>query len=382
MNTRPDSSPRAVHLIRLRGLVKKEFLQVIRDPSSIAIAFLLPLILLLIFGYGISLDPKHVPIAIVMEDPGPEALSIAGAFQASQYFTPVLLTNVADARRRLTFHEVEAILYMRNNFASTLVSPHKSDIQLLLNGVDSNYARVVQGYVEGLLANWTHLQALAREGPPPAGLRLQQRIWFNSEVRSTNFLVPGLIAVIMTLIGALLTALVVAREWERGTMESLLATPITASEMLLGKTIPYFVLGMGGLVLSVVVGVFLFDVPLRGSIVVLLGVSALFLLTALGMGLLISSLTRNQFVASQIAILATFLPAFMLSGFIFDISSTPTVVQWLTRIIPARYFVSSLQTVFLAGNVHRIFLFDSVVLIAMAAFLLLLTRRVTRKTLD
>ena len=213
-------------------------------------------------------------------------------------------------------------------------------------------------------------------------MQLQTRVWFNSELRSRNFLVPGLIAIIMTLIGALLTALVMAREWERGTMEALMVTPVTMREVLVGKLVPYFILGMGGMALSVAMGVWLFGVPLRGSLGVLFGAAALFLLAALGMGLLISTVTKNQFVAGQVAIIATFLPAFILSGFIFDIGSMPTVVQWLTHILAARYFVAMLQTIFLAGNVWSVILPNALALAVMAAFFLGVSRRKLRKRLE
>jgi ABC-2 type transport system permease protein len=226
-----------------------------------------------------------------------------------------------------------------------------------------------------------HLAA-AQGRPLPVPVTIAERVWFNPALRSRNFLVPGLIAIIMTLIGALLTALVVAREWERGTMEALLATPIRVGEILLGKIVPYFLLGMGGLLLSVAMTIWLFDVPLRGSLVMLMGVSALFLLAALGMGLLISTLARNQFVAGQAAIIVTFLPAFMLSGFIFDIDSMPLIIQAITHLIAARYYVAILQTVFAAGDVWSVIWPNALALAVMAAVFLLLVRRHSSKQLD
>jgi ABC-2 type transport system permease protein len=211
---------------------------------------------------------------------------------------------------------------------------------------------------------------------------LQSRVWFNEAVSSRNYLVPGLIAIVMTLIGALLTALVIAREWERGTMEALLVTPVSTSEILLGKLVPYFVLGMGGMTLSVAMAIVLFDVPFEGSFIVLGIVSALFLLTALGMGLLISTISKNQFVAGQVAIIVTFLPALILSGFIFDIASMPVVVQWITHVIAARYFVTVLQTIFLAGNVWTVIIPNALALAVMAVFFLGVTWRKTPKKLD
>jgi ABC-2 type transport system permease protein len=211
---------------------------------------------------------------------------------------------------------------------------------------------------------------------------MEQRVWFNSELRSRNFLVPGLVALIMTLIGALLTAMVMAREWERGTMEALMVTPLSMSEVIVGKLLPYFVLGMGGLALAVSMALFLFDVPLRGSLWVLIATSALFLITALGMGLLISTIARSQFVAGQLALIATFLPAFLLSGFIFDIGSMPPVVQFITHIVAARYYIAILQTVFLAGNDWSVIVPNALALAVMATLFLGLTWLKSRKRLE
>ena len=213
-------------------------------------------------------------------------------------------------------------------------------------------------------------------------VEVEQRVWFNSELRSRNYLVPGLVVVIMTLIGALLTAMVMAREWERGTMEALMVTPVSMNEILLGKLIPYFVLGTGGMLLSVVMATWLFEVPLRGSVWLLFLTSSLFLLVALGMGLLISTLAKNQFIAGQVAIIVTFLPAFLLSGFIFDIGSMPGVVRAITHVVAARYFVSILQTLFLAGDVWSVVLPNALALIVMAAVFLGLTWRKSRKRLE
>ncbi|MEI6149502.1 MAG: ABC transporter permease, partial [bacterium] len=237
-------------------------------------------------------------------------------------------------------------------------------------------------YVEGVWSTWLAQRAKARGAAWTPPVTLQSRVWFNAELRSRNFLVPGLLAVIMTLIGALLTAMVVAREWERGTMEALMVTPVAAGEILLGKLLPYFVLGMGGLSLSVGMAIWLFDVPLRGSLLLLLGTSALFLLVALGMGLTISTLARNQFVAGQIAIITTFLPAFMLSGFIFDIDSMPWPIQGLTHVLAARYYVAILQSVFLAGDVWQLVLNNSLALLLMGALFIGLAWRRTGKRLE
>lgn len=367
---------------RLRGLIRKEALQIIRDPSSIAIAFVLPAILLLIFGYGVSLDAKNVPLALVVEQPTPATASLTGDFENSHWFESKHFTDIKSAQEALRQREVMGILWLRSNFTRELFRGGPAPIGLFLNGVDGNTARIVAGYVQGVWSKWLvrYAQAQGREISLPVDI--EPRIWFNPEVRSTNFLVPGLIAVIMTLIGALLTAMVVAREWERGTMEALLVTPVRMGEILLGKLIPYFVLGMGGQILSVSMAVWLFEVPLRGSLWVLMGVSALFLLAALGMGLLISTVAHNQFVAGQLAIFTTFLPAFILSGFIFDIGSMPGWVQTITYIIAARYFVAVLQSEFLAGDVWPVIWVNSVALVIMAAVFMSLVRLRSRKRLE
>lgn len=369
-------------LMRLTGLMKKEARQIVRDPSSIAIAFVLPVILLILFGYGVSLDAEDVPIAIVVEHPGSETASFVAGFEESRYFRPTTLRSIQAAEKALRRREVSGIVWLRGNFARELRGPGPASIGVIVNGMDANQARIIEGYVTGVWSTWQERLALAQGKPLDIPVQLEQRIWFNAEVRSRNFLVPGLIAIIMTLIGTLLTSMVVAREWERGTMEALMVTPVRIREILLGKIIPYFILGMGSMVLSVAMAVWVFDVPFRGSYSVLFAASGLFLLTALAMGLLISVAAKNQFVAGQIAIIATFLPAFILSGFLFDIGSMPGAVQVLTYSIAARYFVSILQTLFLAGNVWTVVAWNGLALGIMCLFFLLLVRKRMKKRLD
>jgi len=368
--------------MRLRGLIRKETYQIVRDPSSILIAFVLPVILLLLFGYGVSLDAKHVSVALLIENPTTQTSSFAATLVDSEYFAPVIVRDRATAEQVLSDGMVDALVVLRADFARRLHTADGASIQIIVNGSDANTARIISGYVDGAWQKWLEHMALDQGQALTPPVMIEQRVWFNPEVRSRNFLVPGLIAIIMTLIGTLLTALVVAREWERGTMEALMVTPVRVGEILLGKLIPYFVLGLGGMAASTAMAVWLFDVPLRGSFGVLLMVSALFMLAALGMGLLISTVTKNQFVAGQVAIIAAFLPAFILSGFLFDITSMPPVVQVITHVVPARYFVSSLQTLFLAGDIWPIISTDAGALTLMAAFFLGLTRRKTRKRLD
>ncbi len=368
--------------MRIRGLLRKEALQIIRDPSSIAIAFVMPVVLLFIFGYGVSLDAKGVPLALVVEQPNRDTASFTAAFARSEYFVPVRFPAIQEADDAMMAGRVDGIIWLRSNFSRAMLAGGSAPIGLIVNGVDANNARIVEGYLQRVWSNWLAELARVRGLPFKVPVRVEQRIWFNPAVRSRNYLVPGLIAVIMTLTGALLTAMVVAREWERGTMEALLVTPVSIHEILLTKLASHFVLGMGGMGLSVATAVWVFGVPLRGSLWVLLSASALFLLAALGMGLLISTVARSQFVAGQIAVIATFLPAFILSGFIFDINSMPAPVRAVTRLVAARYFVSMLQTVFLAGNVWRVFVFNGLALLAMAAAFLGLARKLARKSLE
>lgn len=367
---------------RVRGLLRKEFLQVLRDPSSIAIAFLMPAFLLLLFGYGVSMDATDVPLALVVEQPSVEADSFIGVFRHSRYFAPRRFANRASAQRALDGGLVDGVVVLPGDFAARLQGETGAPIQLIVNGVNANSARLLQGYVEGAWRNWLERELAARARPLAQPVMLQPRIWFNPGLRSRNYLVPGLVAINMTLVGALLTALVMAREWERGTLEAMLVTPVTMREVLIGKVFPYFVLGMGGMALSVAMALWLFLVPLRGSFWVLTACSALYLLVALGMGLLISVTTRNQFVAGMVAIVATFLPAFLLSGMLFDIDSMPAAVQWVTYLVGARYFVAILQTLFLAGDIWGVIIPNALALLVMALLFLGLARRRMHKRLE
>lgn len=367
--------------MRLRGLIRKEFKQIVRDPSSLAIAFALPVVLLFIFGYGVSLDAEHIPIAIVVDEPSADTASFTAALYRSIYFDPIVVPDMIAADRAMRERRVSAIVRLRSDFGRRRrfgIAP----IQIVVNGVDANTARLSTGYLDGVWLKWRVAKARDEGGNPSVPVLISDRVWFNSELESRDFLVPGLIAIIMTLIGALLTAMVMAREWERGTMEALLATPVKVGEILLGKLIPYFLLGTGGMALSVTTAIWLFHVPFRGSVIALFVVSTLFLLTALGMGLLISVVTKNQFVAGQTAIIVSYLPAYILSGFIFDIRGMPAVIQFLTHFIPARYFVAILQTEFLAGDVRSILIPNGAALFATATIFLGLSRIKSRKSLE
>jgi ABC-2 type transport system permease protein len=365
---------------RIGSLVRKEARQIVRDPSSIAIGIVLPVILILLFGYGLSLDVDHVPVAIVLEDPSPAATELAASFQLSPYFDAQLTTSMPRAQQLMLTRKVDGVVRIRPDFGRQL-GIGDAEVQILVHGIDANHARIIQTYAQGAIGQWAAKRTAQGEEILSGPVAVQNRLWFNEANESRYFLVPGLIVLIMTLIGAFLTSLVVAREWERGTMEALFVTPVRPDEILLGKTIPYFVLGMIGLTLCLLAAKFLFQVPFRGSVAVLTGASMLYLLVALAIGLLISSTLKSQFVASQIALLVTFLPAVMLSGFLFDLRSMPAVVRLITYVLPARYYVALLQTIFLAGDIWAVILPNAAVLAGMAVMLLFLTRRATQKKL-
>jgi ABC-2 type transport system permease protein len=330
----------------------------------------------------VSLDARNIPLAMVVEQADANTAGLIGAFQHSAYFETQVYSDIQTAQTAFDHREVFGIVWLRNNFSERLLSQGEAPIGVIVNGVDANQARITEGYIQGVWQVWLNSYARSQGVELTLPVELEPRIWFNAAVRSRDFLVPGLIAVIMTLIGALLTSMVVAREWERGTMEALMVTPVRIGELVLGKLAPYFVLGMGGMLLSVAMALWLFEVPLRGSFWALTGASALFMMVSLGMGLLISVVAKNQFVAGQISIVATFLPAFILSGFIFQISSMPAPIQLVTHLIPARYFVAILQTLFLAGDIWPIVLANSAALFLMMLFFLGLARRKMHKRLD
>jgi ABC-2 type transport system permease protein len=375
------------HWRRIAALVRKESLQISRDPSSYLIAGLLPLLLLVIFGYGVSLDLRRIPVGLVVEQPSPEADSLVASFRNSRFFTIRPAFHRHEVEADLVSGRLKGVIVLAADFADRLGRGETAPVQILVDGSDPNTAGLVENYAQGVWLNWLEQEAMsasslaARPATAPQVVA-EPRVWFNPEINSRNFLVPGAIAIIMTLIGTLLTALVVAREWERGTMEALMATPIGVLEFLLGKLIPYFVLGMVAMGLSVAVAVVFLDVPFRGSVAALLIVSAAFLADMLPLGLLISTLTRNQFVASQAALMSAFLPAFWLSGFIFEIDSMPLPIRLATRLLPARYFVSSLQTLFLAGDVASVLVPNTLALLAIALLLLIALARATRLRLE
>jgi ABC-2 type transport system permease protein len=364
---------------RVRALIRKEVLQLLRDRSNIGVGILLPLMLILIVG-GLSLDVKNVPVALVLEDSSPVAVDVISNIRLSPYFSPLIQPSIHAAEQLMLAHKVDAVVRVQSDFTRQLAAG-KASIQVLIHGADANRARIIQGYIEGAIAQGAASRRGARDTEAVGSVTIELRQWYNDSSNTTYSLFPGLIALVMTLIGALLTALVMAREWERGTLEALFVTPVSVTEILIAKIVPYFGAGLLGLALCLLAGRFLFFVPLRGSVIVLLLASVLYLCVALGIGLLISSAARNQFIASQLALLTSFMPALMLSGFLFDLRSVPAAVRGISRILPATYYVELLQTVFLAGNVWPLILRNCGVLAFAAVVLFALLRAATPKTL-
>ncbi len=367
---------------RLRALIVKETRQLVRDKSNLMVGLFLPVILILIFGYGLSFDIRNAPVAIVVDDSSPTAQDVIAGFYLSPYFSVVRPTSLHEAQQLMLKRRIDAIIYLQSDFSRRLAAGN-AVIQVLVNGVDANRARVLQAFAQGAIGQWSLKRAAAGETVAMSmpAVSVETRLWYNEANNSTYFLVPGLIVLIMTLNGALLTSLVMAREWERGTLESLFVTPVSSVEIIISKLVPYFGVGLAGLAMCLLAGKFMFDVPIRGSLLLIILISMIYLLVSLSLGLLISAATKNQFLASQLALVLSFLPALMLSGFIFDLHSVPAVVRAVSKVLPATYYVEALQTLFLAGDVWRIIIRDSAVLVIFAVVLLVLTRINTRKVL-
>lgn len=362
---------------RLRALVRKEFLQLGRDRSSLLLGVFLPLLLILLIGYGISLDVKNVPIAVVLEDASPAARRAVSFLDGSDYFSPYYVTSLKEGESLLRRRDAEAILVLPPDFSRKLAHG-QARAQAILYGVNTTTAMTAQGYLE---AGFMAMAAEAAYSAPhtPGYVTTESRLWFNDANTSTWFFIPGLIMLIMTIVGVFLTAVVMAREWERGTFESLFVTPVQAAELILAKMIPYFCVAMAGMILCLLAGRFLYELPLRGSLLLILGTSMLYLIVALGIGLTISAVTKKQFVACQIALLVSFLPSIMLSGFLFDLHSQPLVIRVISQLFPTTYYLQILKSLFLTGNHWPLLVKNSLLLAGYAVFFLGLAGHITRK---
>jgi ABC-2 type transport system permease protein len=344
-----------MNLRRTRAVARKEFRHILRDPRSLSLALAMPMMMLLLFGYALSLDVDQIPTAVLDQDRTPQSRELLERFAASRYFKLAAFPeHLQGIERHILSGEVVLGIVIPSDYSRQLASGRVAQVQLLLDGSDSNTASIAAGYADGVSQAFAlelreHFINQRSGISLPAAVQPRLRVWYNSELKSKNYIVPGLIAVILMIISALLTSLTIAREWEMGTMEQLLSTPLRPAELVLGKMSAYFTLGLADALIAVVIGVLLFGVPLRGSLPLLFASTCIFLFGAFGWGILISAIARSQVLACQMGIISSFLPAFLLSGFVFSIENMPAVVQAVTHIVPARYFVTLLKAIFLKG---------------------------------
>ena len=368
-------------LTRFLAVARKEIVQILRDSRSLIIVLIMPVVLVLLFGYGVNLDLKHLPIYVYDRDGRQQSQDLLKRFQASDYFEIVRVVNDYPAvGRALDEGDAKMGIVIPWDFSQRLQDGRPARIQALVDATDDNTANVligyaqaiVQGYSSDIQVAWLRDRGQFAQSVP---LSVETRTWYNENLESSAFIVPGVLALVMSVIGAFLTSLTIAREWERGTMEQLVSTPVTPLEIMLGKLAPYFVIGMLDVIVCALIAVYWFQVPFRGSPVTLLVSSAMFMVVVLALGFFISVVAKNQLAASQIALLATFLPAFLLSGFLYAIEQMPIILQWITRVLPARYYVSVLKKVFLKGTPVTLLYAD---LVPLAGFTLLLGLLATR----
>lgn len=373
---------------RVSAVARKEFLHVLRDWRSLGIGIAIPLVMLFLFGYALTLDVDRVPLVVWDQSQTPASRTFIGGFSASRYFQLIgEAGGYGEIERAIEARRAVIALVIPVDFARGIASGRGSSVQAIIDGSDSNVASYALGYAEGVTRSYSNqvtLDSIRRGGlpQPSAGLDLEPRVWFNSDMESRNYIFPGLIAVVMMVIAALLTSLTVAREWEVGTMEQLIATPVTRGELILGKLIPYFCIGMLDLLLAVLVGEFVFGIPMRGQLWLIFASCSVFLAGALSLGMLISIVTKSQFLSSQIALVATMLPAFLLSGFVFPIANMPYPIQLFTHVITARYFVTLLRGIYLKGLGLRLLIGEALFLLAFAALVLTLAHHKLRKKIE
>ncbi|HSE15104.1 MAG TPA: ABC transporter permease [Candidatus Deferrimicrobium sp.] len=374
-------------LRRLLAIARKEFLHIRRDPRSMGMAVAIPMLLILLFGYALTLDVDNVPIAVWDQSVSPESRELVSRFDGSRYFDVRLRAKgYPDIERAIEAGQVMAAVVIPRDFSARMSTGRVAAVQFLIDGSDSNTATIALGYAESVTLGYS--RDIAFRGARVGGtdtlrdpLEVRPRVWFNADMKSKNYIIPGLIAVIMMVIAALLTSLTVAKEWETGTMEQLISTPIRARELVLGKLLPYFAVGMLDVLIAVGMGEFLFQVPLRGSVALLFGMAAVFLAGALSMGMVISIVTKSQLLASQLAMVLTFLPSFLLSGFMYNIGNMPKSIQVVTYIIPSRYFVTLLKGIYLKGAGLSVLLGEAALLTAFGVTMVLLASRKFRKKL-
>jgi len=375
-----------MNLRRLGAIARKEILHIFRDSRSLASAIATPLIMLLIFGYALSLDVDRIPTILLDLDQTAQSRELVREFRGSRYFDIVQeAQSYAPIVKEMDARHVLLAIVIDPNYARHLQTGEEASVQLLLDGSDSNTASIAQGYAEGVVQSLgarirTDAQTMKAGKVPQMGVGVENRVWYNPDMLSRNFIVPGLIAVIMMIITGNLSSLCIAREWESGTMEQLLSTPVRPAELALGKLTAYFLVGLIDMVICLVMGVYVFEVPLKGSLPLLIVSSCVFLFGSLAFGILISASARSQLVAYQLGTLTTFLPGFLLSGFIYSITSMPRIIQVITYLVPARYFINIIKGVFLKGTGLKLLWLDFLLLcIYGAAMFFLATRKLRQK---
>ncbi|MGB7265299.1 MAG: ABC transporter permease [Terracidiphilus sp.] len=377
-----------MNLMRLLAVATKEMVQIMRDSRSLIIVVIMPVTLMFLFGYGVNLDLKGLPVYVYDQDGSQQSQDLLKRFQASEYFHIVcVVDSYSSVAKALDSGKAKMGLVIPWDFSRHLTEGGPVKVQALVDATDDNTANVLMGYTQAVVQGYSsqvQLDWLRQHGQPmqPTPISVETRTWYNEDLESSAFIIPGVLALVMSVIGAFLTSLTIAREWERGSMEQLISTPVTAMEIMLGKLAPYFVIGMFDVALCAFIAIGWFHVPFRGSFVTLAISSALFMIVVLSLGFFISVVAKNQLAASQISLIITFLPAFLLSGFLFSIEQMPTALQWITRIFPARYYVSLLKQIFLKGSPAAMLTADLLPLTAFALLLAFVATRSFHKRLE
>jgi ABC-2 type transport system permease protein len=376
-----------ISLRRFRAVARKEFIHVWRDPRALGVSIALPFILLLLFGYALTLDVDRIPLAVWDQSRTPASRELVSRFEHSRYFSVLSRPEgYADIERDLDHNRILMALVVPVDYGQKVASDRPAQVQVLVDGSDANTATIALNDAENIVRGLSQellVSRIARQGthPPAAALDLRPRAWFNPDMESRIYIVPGLIAVIVMLIASLLTSLTIAREWETGTMEQLISTPVHGTELILGKLAPYLAIAVLDTLLSLIAGYVLFEVPMRGNLLLLGGVSLVYIAGALSLGILISALAKTQLLASQLAFVGTFLPAFLLSGFMFDIANMPKALQIVTGVVPARYYVTFLRGLMLKGVGLGMLWRECLLLALFCALMIALSVRAFRKRL-
>jgi ABC-2 type transport system permease protein len=377
-----------VKLLRIWAIARKELIHIIRDPRSLGMAIAIPALMLVLFGYALTLDVDNVPMVFWDQNNSQISQEFISYFEGSRYFSiRGYARNYQEIEQAIDSGQALLALILPIDFAERIESGRSVPVQLIVDGSDSNTAIIAIGYVEAVVRTYSRgitIQRIQRVGGPTPHLplELRPRVWFNPDMESKNYIIPGLIAVVTMVIAALLTSLTMAREWESGTMEQLISTPIKGQELILGKLLPYFAIGMFNVLLAVLMGEFVFQVPLQGNAALLFGVASIFVIGALSLGMWISIVTKSQLLANQLAMVLTFLPSFLLSGFVYAINNMPQALQLITYLVPARYFMTLLKGIYLKGVGLEILMMETVLLALFSAAMVALANVKFKKKLE